>query len=647
MKMFRVNYQTNQARLRIGLILPLAGLIGSAILVLGTAKVTTAQPVYPSWSYTGNLNEARRFHTATLLPNGKVLIVGGINNNCTSGGCARLSSAELYDPATGTWSITGSLNKARDFHTATLLPNGKVLVAGGEYFGFSNSFGSAELYDPATGTWSITGNLNTPRAFHTATLLPNGRVLIVGGDNFGALSSAELYDPLTGTWSITGNLNASRGDAHTATLLPNGKILVAGGGLNSAELYDPATGTWSITGSTAHSYYRPATLLPNGKVLVGWGDNELYDPATGMWSFTGNLNYARAHHTATLLPNGTLLVTGGVGHGAFGSTISSAELYDPANGTWSPTAYLNMFRWSHTATLLPNGKVLVAGGEGVGYENTNTAELYDPSSSPNINILDDSRFFAHQHYIDFLNREPDASGVAFWTNEITSCGGNAQCVEIKRISVSASFFLSIEFQETGFFVYRVNKAAHGNLPGIPVPIRLDESISQTSEVGQGVIVRQSGWEQILESNKQSFLFDADDGDRFTINYPTSMTPSEFVDTLFANAEITPTAAERAVAINEFGTATKTFDVPARARVLRRVAESPTLTRQEFNRAFVLMQYFGYLRRNPNDPPESGLNFDGYNFWLAKLNQFNGNFIQAEMVKAFISSSEYRQRFGQP
>jgi hypothetical protein len=337
-----------------------------------------------------------------------------------------------------------------------------------------------------------------------------------------------------------------------------------------------------------------------------------------------------------------VLVTGGIGSETFGFTLSSVELYDPAAGSWAPTAYLNSARWLHTATLLPNGKVLVAGGTD---SDLNSAELYDPSSSPNINFLDDAQFFVHQHYIDFLNREPDASGLAFWTNQITSCGTDAQCIELKRINVSAAFFLSIEFQETGYFVYRVNKAAHGNLPSLPVPIKLNEFLPEMAEVSQGVIVGQPGWEQVLESHKQVFFVNDPENDRWTSAYPISMTPSAFVDTLFANAEVIPSVSDRAAAINEFGSATSTEDLRARARALRRVAENSTFAQQEFNRAFVLMQYFGYLRRNPNDPPEAGLNFDGYNFWLNKLNQFNGNFIQADMVKSFLISGEYRQRFG--
>ena len=156
---------------------------------------------------------------------------------------------------------------------------------------------------------------------------------------------------------------------------------------------------------------------------------------------------------------------------------------------------------------------------------------------------------------------------------------------------------------------------------------------------------QPGWETVLENNKVSFMAQFVRRGQFIAAYPSSMTPAQFVDRLFANTEVTPSDDDRAAAINEFGSATTTSDTVARARALRRVVENPLLQRQEFNRAFVLMQYFGYLRRNPNDPPEPTLDYQGYNFWLNKLNQFNGDFAQAEMVRAFIDSSEYRKRFG--
>ncbi len=291
-----------------------------------------------------------------------------------------------------------------------------------------------------------------------------------------------------------------------------------------------------------------------------------------------------------------------------------------------------------TVTLSnPSGAVL-------GGLNTATLTILDNDTVQlNLNPVDTARFFVTQHYIDFLNRAPDQGGLDFWTNQITSCGANLSCLELRRINVSAAFFLSIEFQETGYLVYRTYKAAHGDLPGAPVPLRLREFLVDTQQIGKGVIVGQAGWEQVLEDNKRNFILDFVMRSRFTTAYPETLTPAAFVDALYAKAGVTPNAAERQAAIDEFGSATNTADAAARARVLRRVAENSALARQEFNKAFVLMQYFGYLRRNPNDAPDN--NFDGYNFWLAKLNQFNGNFIQAEMVKAFMNSTEYRLRFG--
>jgi hypothetical protein len=276
----------------------------------------------------------------------------------------------------GTFVPTGSLNTARSAHTATLLNNGKVLVAGGAA-GTNGAIASAELYDPATGTFTITGSMTTPRESHTATLLNNGKVLIAGGytnDCCGG-ASAELYDPATGTFTVTGSM-ATRREAQTATLLNSGKVLIAGGynigccGDASAELYDPATETFTATGSmnTARVYHT-ATLLNNGKVLVAGGANrtdtlasaELYDPVTGTFTAPGSMNTTRVNHTATLLNDGTVLVAGGSsGSGSGGG--ASAELYDPSTETFTATGSMNTARFEHTATLLSNGTVVVAGG---------------------------------------------------------------------------------------------------------------------------------------------------------------------------------------------------------------------------------------------------------------------------------------------
>jgi len=257
---------------------------------------------------------------------------------------------------------------------------------------------------------------------------------------------------------------------------------------------------------------------------------------------------------------------------------------------------------------------------------------------PQPNPIDRANFFVHRQYVDFLNREPDAAGLAFWTNEITFCGTNLPCIEIRRINVSAAFFLSIEHQETGFLVYRMYKTAYDNLTGAPVPVTRNELLPDTLKIGQGVIVGQPGWEQLLENNKNAFAAEFVARTRFTTAYPPTITAAQFVDTLNQNAGGVLSLSERNQLVNELASGART-----RAQVLRAVAEDQDLKNAEFNKAFVLMQYFGYLHRNPNDPPDA--NFDGFNFWLNKLDQFNGNFVNAEMVKAFLESFEYRRRFG--
>jgi uncharacterized protein YjdB len=290
------------------------------------------------------------------------------------------ASARLDSPIT---EPRNNMSSPRYQHTATLLADGRVLIAGGSS---APGDGTADLFDPSTRMFSATGSMISPRSNHTATLLPNGQVLIAGGfSGAAALSSAELFDPATGLFAPTGSLNIAR-QGHNATLLPNGTVLIAAGGSTTAELYDPATGVFTATGSLSVPRYKgTATLLANGKVLFTGGTDgfgvyaataELFDPTTGTFSATGSMSTARAYHTASLLNNGTVLVAGG-----YNSTIpfSSTEIYDPANGLFTPAGPMFTGRGTHAATVLPSGKVLVSGGQGQsGY--LNTGEIFDPTS---------------------------------------------------------------------------------------------------------------------------------------------------------------------------------------------------------------------------------------------------------------------------
>jgi subtilisin family serine protease len=294
-----------------------------------------------------------------------------------------------------------------------------------------------------------------------------------------------------------------------------------------------------------------------------------------------------------------------------------------------------------------------ASGATMGSQTTATVIITDNDSNPpTLNPLDSTGFFVRQHYLDFLNREPDAPGFTFWSNTIDNCTPKPQCTEVARINTSASFFLSIEFQDTGYLVERIYKTAFGDGSGsstcCPVPVaphsisvpivRFNEFLPDTQQIGKGVVVTQAGWELILENNKQVFVAEFVQRARFTTAFPANMTPAQFVDTLNTNAGNPLSQTERDLLVADLDSSTKT-----RAQVLRAVAEDPDLVSAEINRAFVLMQFFGYLRRNPNDPQD--LDHTGYDFWLTKLNQFNGNYINAELVKAFVTSPEYRSRFG--
>jgi len=363
-----------------------------------TPSPTPTPPLSPGFGWTGSTpspDGGPVGETATLLADGRVLLAGG----CTT-------AAVLYDPTTGTFTPTGSMTASRGGTTATRLVDGRVLFTGGGDCADANSSGiwaSAELYDPTTGTFSLTGSMQTPREQHVATLLKDGRVLITGGVTGASpttgtavslasyrlvetsaivLKSAELYDPATGTFSRTGSMSSIR-DQHSATLLQDGRVLVVGGGgegyasVSSADLYDPATGRFTKTGSMKTGrWLHTATLLQDGRVLVAGGRSpqdsvyrsaEVYDPATGRFGSAGSMGEGRQQHTATLLADGRVLIAGGYwSDGQHWRVLSSTEMYDPRTGNFSPIGSMGTPRDGATATLLDDGRVLIAGGEDIG-----------------------------------------------------------------------------------------------------------------------------------------------------------------------------------------------------------------------------------------------------------------------------------------
>ena len=366
---------------------------GTLALVFAAALAVPAlgadpSPATGSFSPAGSLAEDRMMHSATLLPDGRVLVIGG--QGWSGDWHVQLASVELWDEATQTFTGTGPLVEARSGHTATLLLDGRVLVVGGP--GSEGILAPAELRDPVTGVFTEIVSLSRVGTGHTATLLRDGRVLLVGGIPFAIgdaaaasdPASAELWDPVTDAVSPAGVLGEARA-RHTATLLPDGRVLVIGGeslvdgaytALGSAELWDADTGTFTPAGSLAEARINhTATLLPDGRVLVvggggssGWiAAAEIWDPATGAFAQSGPLLVARWLHTATPLPDGRVLVVGGNGDSGDPvnpAQLALAEVWDPATGAFGPAGSLHQARESHTATLLPDGRVLVVGGYG-------------------------------------------------------------------------------------------------------------------------------------------------------------------------------------------------------------------------------------------------------------------------------------------
>ncbi|MET0646341.1 MAG: S8 family serine peptidase [Pyrinomonadaceae bacterium] len=402
------------------------------------------------------------------------------------------------------------------------------------------------------------------------------------------------------------------------------------------------TGTLTVAGRTytVEQAANTASAVQLSASTLGVGESarkiQINVTRTGNTSAASTVDYATSDGTASRLRDYT-------------QTLGSL-VFAPGEATKTVTVFVTDDAFAEPAETF-SFTLSNAAGSTLGSPASSVVTINSDDSANGSNPVGDTAFnadfFVRQHYVDFLNREADAGGLAFWTNDITQCGANVACRDVKRINVSAAFFLSIEFQNTGYLVYRFYKTAYGdatspNVAGTVPVIRLNEFLPDTQRIGQNVVVNQGEWERQLEENKQAFALEFVQRARFIAAFPVSMTPAQFVDKLRANTGSALTQAERDQLVAELSGNNTTA---GRASVLRTVAEDASLKVNESNRAFVLMQYYGYLRRNPDDAPEPGLNYGGWKFWLDKLTQFNGDFVAAEMVKAFITSTEYRQRFG--
>ncbi len=664
-------------------------LVISSFLALSTSISAAPGDLDPTFGNGGKLTDWEGSDSAigvAIQQDGKILVVG-------TGYFVRDFRVARYNPdgtldttfGGGTGRVTTDFDGTHDVALSVVIqPDGKIVVAGVSLS--SGNLGRLALvrYNP-DGSLDITFGGGSGKVFteppgwpgHTVdvALQPDGKILAVIGhvdfdDNYDIDGLLVRYNP-------DGSLDTSFGNGGSVltaynlasvTLQPaDGKIIVHGfwsspiarfktdgspdtgfgsGGtvtIPAAEFLDSiaidSAGKIVTAGSTRTGSFALWRFNVDGSPDSSFdGDGLVTTPSLGIatsvvmqsngkivaagWSYNGSgYDFGLARYNS----NGSLDNTFGGGDGITTIDFNNADDF------------------AHVLALDIRGRIVVVGESGHMFAIARLLGDPTPNSSC-ANPIDCPDFFVRQHYQDFLNREPDAPGLAFWTNEIESCGTDAQCREVKRVNVSAAFFLSIEFQNTGYLVERIYKAAYGDATDAPtgaaVPVvRRAELTADAALVGQNVVVNAQGWEQQLEANKRAYALAFVQRQRFTDIYG-ALDATQFVDRLNANAGGVLTDAERTGLISEAAAGT----VAARASVLRKMAENAELDRREKNRAFVLMQYFGYLRRDPDSMPDT--NFSGYNFWLTKLDEFHGDYVRAEMVKAFLDSTEYRRRFRQ-
>jgi uncharacterized delta-60 repeat protein len=530
-------------------------------------------------------------------------------------------------------------------------PDGNIIAAG---VGFGSSFvvpfaggaalvrlkpdGSPDQTFGSGGQVLIKDIFGARPSARDLALQPDGRIVVTGpAANF---LMADALDFATMRFNADGSLDQTFGSggkvvtdffgfsdsASAVALQPDGKIVVAGevavGGsqdfglvrYNAAAAQSPTLVQFSF-----ESYPASESLSVSEAARV-------FVMRTGDISGTTTVEYSTADGSATQKSDYT---------DAFGSlTFAPGETSKFFDVLITQEGFARSNKVAHLFLSEPSGAALGARG---------SVELLitdDDGADTPTNPIDDTTNFVSQHYHDFLNRLADDDGLNFWTGEIESCGTNAQCREVKRVNVSAAFFLSMEFQESGFYAIRLQRVAFGRKSEVAATrLSYRQFIHDARQLGEGVVVGQAGSAQRIEDNRQAYAERIVSEPEFIARFSASLTAAQYADALYTSAGVTPTAAERQEAVTAFGAG----GTAGRVAALRKVVESASVRNAELNAAFVLMQYFGYLRRSPTDAPD--VDDTGYQFWFAKLNQFGGNFQNAEMVKAFINSDEFRHRFG--
>lgn len=600
-------------------------------------KVTTEQFGNLSFSAANyNVNENGGTATITVQRTGGSSSAVSVNYATGAGGTANSGSDYVAASGTLNWAPGDNFDKTFTIpitDDAVNEPNETAMLT------LSNPAGGATLGIQSTATLTITDNDSQPSL---------------------SISDVSLAEGNSGATNFNFNVTLSAASAQTVTV---NYATGAGGTATQGNDYQPTSGTLTFApGETS----KPITVLVNSDLQVepdetfmvqlsgpgnattsktlGTGtiiNDDAVTPATVQFSAATYL--VQEDLTAvqiTVIRSGDTAGTTTVDYATADGTALQHSDYELASGTltFAPGETSQTFKvlinedsyveGTETVNLVLNNPT----GSSLGVQSSAQLSIDDDAIETTASPIDDPQSFVHMQYHDFLNREPDPAGLQFWTNEITSCGQDAACIAGKRTNVSGAFFLSIEFQQTGYLLYLLQKESFASLP------RYNSFMRDLQEVSQGVVVNAPGWEQKIAVNQQQLAREWVERPAFKAAYD-SLSNTSYVNALYTNAGVVPATAEQSKLVSKLDTASE-----SRAEVLLDVAANTAFHKQEQSSAFVLMEYFGYLRRDPDSGPDS--DFSGYYFWLQKLNAFNGDYQQAEMVRAFTISSEYRARFGQ-